>query len=255
MDFQLFLSFIQKLAHGVNYFTRGQYPGKYELRSRHQSSPNGSIPDYRLNLDNGIATLNLPLPKGAKVGDSFGYELIVHDETLVDPFVNPFVVSVGPSQNSLGRKGNRRSRSDSGDNGEGENPQGLAIPIPVLVSEPDWSKYSFDKYSALNVIHDPSNDEEYPGSFTYYINMDNIYLNTELKSTKENPDIVKSRWQFGMVLIGMALLNQEEPEGSDADDTRETLEERVFITTTAIAPVLLPLIEHLGGLSEEELNS
>ena len=28
----------------------------------------------------------------------------------------------------------------------------------------------------------------------------NVYLNAELKATKENPEIVKSRWQYGMVL-------------------------------------------------------
>ena len=55
-----------------------------------------------------------------------------------------------------------------------------------------------------------------------------------------------------MMLIGMSLLKVQEE--SETSDTEETLDERVFSTTAAIAPVLLPLIEHLGGLSEEELN-
>ena len=131
--------------------------------------------------------------------------------------------------------------------------EGLAVPTPVLVYQVDWGKHEFDKNSALKVTHDPSDDEGDIGSYTYYINMDNIYLNTELKSTRENPEIVKSKWQFGMVLIGMALLKTHE-ESEASDDAGETLEENVLSTTAAIAPVLLPMIEHLGGLSEDELN-
>ena len=239
-----------------DYFTRGQYPGKYQLRFREQNLRNGTVPDHNLNLDRGVATLNLALPQDVEVGDSFAYELIVHDDTLVEPFVNPFVVSVGPPQKpSNGRRRNRTLRGNQ-NNGDSENPQGLAIPTPIPVYEQDWSKHSFDKYSALKVIHNPSDEDEDPGSYDYYINMDNIYLNTELKSTRENPEIVKSRWQFGMVLIGMALLRtQEETELRDAENGNETLGDRVLSMTSAIAPVMLPLIEHLGGLTEEDLNS
>ena len=91
--------------------------------------------------------------------------------------------------------------------------------------------------------------------------MDNVYLKTELKATRENPDIVKSKWQYGMVLIGMALLRDSSeavpPNGADhaaRNDEDVTPEERAFVATAAIAPVLLPLIEHLGNLSDEEVR-
>ena len=79
--------------------------------------------------------------------------------------------------------------------------------------------------------------------------MDNVHLKTELKATKEDMEIIKSRWQFGMVLIGIALLNgsKQEPENDDTP----TLEENVQELTKAIAPVLLPMIEHLGALSDD----
>ena len=92
--------------------------------------------------------------------------------------------------------------------------------------------------------------------------MDNVYLNTELKVTKVNSDIVKSRWQYGMVIVGMALLRAL--DGSDtasgADNSSEdsngmTPEEEMAKATTAIAPVLLPLIEHLGALADEDLST
>ena len=189
-----------------DYFTRGQYPGKHLLRSRSQNQSNGFVPDYRLNLDRGVATLNLSLPQDAQLGDSFAYELVVNDETLIEPFVNPFTVSVGPPQKSSGGGGGNGGRRGNQGGGDGENPQGLAVPSPIPIYEQDWPKHNFDKYSALKVTHNPSDEDGDPGSYDYYINMDNIYLNTELKSTGENPEIVKSRWQFGMVLIGMAFV-------------------------------------------------
>ena len=245
-----------------DYFTRGQYQGKHSLRPIYQSLKNTPVPDHTLNLQNGIATLNLSLPDGAKVGDSFRYELIVEDSTLVEPFVNSFVVSVGPHQEPSGGSGNGRRQSNNGD-GNSETPQGLAIPTPILVHEPEWDQHGFDRNSALKAVYDPSDDQDVSNGYhTYYINMDNIYLNTELKATKENPDIVKARWQYGMVLIGLALLrNDKSPEvfgdngqASERDDS-ESPENVVYNATAAIAPVFLPLIEHLGGLSDEDVTS
>ncbi len=128
--------------------------------------------------------------------------------------------------------------------------------------ESEWDKYDFDRNSALKAIYDPSEDEDSPNGYhTFYINMDNIYLKTELKATKETPDIVKARWQYGMVLIGMALLRDDKAQvgpssngqASQIDD-RESPEGVVYRATAAIAPVLLPLVEHLGGLSDEDFT-
>ena len=244
-----------------DYFTRSQYQGKHTLRPIYQDLTNAPVPDHTLNLQNGIATLNLSLPDGAKVGESLKYELVVEDSTLVESFVNPFVVSVGPYQEPSGGGGSRKRQSNKGD-GNSETPQGLAIPAPIPVYESEWDKYDFDRNSALKAIYDPSEDEDSPNGYhTFYINMDNIYLKTELKATKETPDIVKARWQYGMVLIGMALLRDDKAQvgpssngqASQIDD-RESPEGVVYRATAAIAPVLLPLVEHLGGLSDEDFT-
>ena len=245
-----------------DYFTRGQYQGKHTLRPIYQDPADTPVPDHTLNLQNGIATLNLSLPDGAIVGDSFRYGLTIEDSTLVEPFNNSFVVSVGPYQEpSGGGSGGRRKQSNTGD-GTSEKPQGLAIPIPFLVYESEWDNHGFDRNSALKAVREISEDEDSPNGYhTFYINMDNVYLNTELKATKETPDIVKARWQYGMVLIGMALLRDDKAQvgpssngqASQIDD-RESPEEVVYMATAAIAPVLLPLVEHLGGLSDEDFT-
>ena len=248
-----------------DYFTRSNYAGKYILRPLNETTRSGPPPDHNLNLNNGVATLNLALPNGASVGDLFGYELVVQDETLVEPFVNRFTVSVGHYQKVYQHDPPPTppdQPSDLNIDGDRDTPQGLAIPTPIPIYEAEWEAQGFDKFSALKATYDLADDESSLGSHTYYINMDNIYLNTELKATKENPDIVKARWQYGMVLIGMALLRddkaQEALNGNGQESDRydgETPEETVYRATAAIAPVLLPLIEHLGGLSDEDFTS
>lgn len=233
-----------------DYFTRGEFSGKRILRSL--DNEYRTPPDHSLNLLNGVATLNLKLPDEAVVGASFKYQLAVEDETLIEPFVNSFVVKVKPKQ-ELSPNPNPSIRQKPGSH------EGLAIPIPRLVHRAEWGNHSFDKYSALKVI----DDKETTGSHTYYINMDNVYLETELKATKESAEIVKSRWKYGMVLIGMALLKGNKEHGKsngsagnsnrDEGDDFTSAEDQVRRTTVALAPVLLPLIEHLGALSEEEL--
>ena len=246
-----------------DYFSRNQFEGRANLKLRVASPLNSAVPDYRLNLNNGVATLNLPLPDSVSVGDSFEYELVVQDETLVDPFVNRFVIIAGPHQEPSGRNSERgRRRSDVRNNGNDDTPEGLALPPLIPIYEPEWESHDFDKTTALKVVHDPSEDEESTGNHTFYINMDNVYLKTELKTTKESPTLVNSRWQYGMVLVGMALLrensmvelsNDANPE-SNGGDERMTAEEQVSKVTAAIGPVLLPLIEHLGALSDEEVG-
>ena len=237
------------------YFTRKKYGGKFSIRCLDGKMQNGTLPDHRLNLHDGVATLNLNLPVGVVVGDSIQYEATLHDETLVDPFVNSFVITVKPEQKSKVRK---RKEPDPP-----TMPQGLSFPTLVTVYKEMWDTHGFDKNSALKVVAESDDEAGSSGSHTYYINMDNIYLNTELKTTKENPEILKSRWKFGMTLIGMALLRDLEEAESGTDSENESIRddelsltpaEQVFKTTEAIAPVLLPLIEHLGGLSEDELT-
>ena len=233
-----------------DYFTRGEFSGKRILRPLDNGSR--TPPDHSLNLQNGVATLNLRAPDEAVVGDSFKYQLVVEDETLVEPFVNSFVVKVKPKQEASPNPNPPIPPKPGSHNG-------LAIPVPRLVHRAEWGNHSFDKYSALKVI----DDEETTGSYTYYINMDNFYLETELKATREDLEIVKSRWKYGMVLIGMALLKGKRGHGKgngsaghstgELEDDFTSAEDQVLKTTAAIAPVLLPLIEHLGALSEEEL--
>ena len=85
--------------------------------------------------------------------------------------------------------------------------------------------------------------------------MDNIYLKSELKESKEDPEMMKARWKYGLVLIGMALLHDNiqgkqsgETEEGERLDQEENIGNKVDQFTRAIGPVLLPMINSLGTL-------
>ena len=244
-----------------DYFNRTELPGSFTLCPVGTNKGVEQVPNHSLNLNNGIATLNLKLPEGATEGQSFDYEFIVQDDTLVFPFANRFTVNVGPHQTPSGGHGPRPDNTEPG-SGCGTAPSGLAIPQPNRVFKPDWPLHSFDEYSALKAVHDPGEDESSNSDgYSYYINMDNIYLQSELKASKGNPELIRARWEFGMMLIALALLrpgvtveDTRAPESEYAESESATPQDEVYRVTAAIAPVLLPLIEHLGALSDEDLS-
>ena len=243
-----------------DYFTREPYGGKFRLQSLNNGLPNEPLPSNSLNLQNGTATLNLALPEGAKVGETFRYRAEVSDDTLAKPFENYFLVTVKPAQKPRGGRTDRPGVEGNENGGKNSRLEGLQMPDSILVYEADWSDYGFDRLSALKAVHDPPKDDENSGRHMYYLNMDNLYLKTELKNTKEHPEILKARWKYGMVLIGMALLRERKEPDNEPDDGFRTGGEAaspydcVYEATAAIAPVLLPLIAHLGSLSESEFK-
>jgi hypothetical protein len=88
----------------------------------------------------------------------------------------------------------------------------------------------------------------------------------EMKPSGTDPEMLRKRFIYGNVLLGLALLHQEESdkksrqakrekEGDDDDEEESevNIEDRVEQFTRAIAPVLLPMIEQLGSLDLAEL--
>jgi hypothetical protein len=93
--------------------------------------------------------------------------------------------------------------------------------------------------------------------------MDNVFLKSELKSSKDAIELVQKRWQYALVLVGLALLHDDKQRSktsnveakaleSDSDKgaegDSERIDQRIEVMTSALAPVLLPMIESLGAL-------
>ena len=83
-----------------------------------------------------------------------------------------------------------------------------------------------------------------------------MHLKTEMKGSKTDPKILQARYRYGMVLLGISILNFEnnrhenQTEGNDsASDENEfpMNNDQIARLTEAISPILLPMIAHLGS--------
>lgn len=230
---------------------------------------------------NGIAVLSLELPQNAQVGDSLEFEATVSDPTLLQDFTNRFSLSVKAEVQPNGNPGNRRKPpvKDPGD--EREMPSGIALPNIIPIEEANWGSVepAFHKHSALRVRTTDVQDSTSPGNgddrhdvFDFIINMDNVFLKSELKSSKDAIELVQKRWQYALVLVGLALLHDDKQktksevgkrkdsawQAADSDEEEagsQQIDQRIEALTIALAPVLLPMIESLGALDIDTASS
>ena len=254
-----------------DYFSRGVDNGDFKLDFVSGTSRMPVSNFVGPNLQTGLATLTLQLPTNCEVGDILQFEAIVSDPTLIEPFRNEFVISVQPATvPGNGKPGERRKPPSDKKGPDRDAPGGISLPNIVKVEESEWQKKNpkFDKYTALRVVisDDDVNlneDQEHTNggshaAYDFFINMDNIYLKSELKGSKGDPEMVRARWKYGLVLIGMALLHDDiqskksrETEKDKRPDQEESIEDKVNWFTRAIGPVILPMINSLGTLVEE----
>jgi len=219
-----------------NYFTRDLYPGEFKLALNDGTL----VKDYVLNLWNGIANLTVALPEDCKVGDLLKYTVEVNDISRVNPFFITYYVLVDPPVEKKKGKPGERIKPPGDKKGERHIPSSFDIPNIIEVRRSEWDKYGFQKESALKV-RDTGED-----GYDFYINMDNVYLLTEIKGRfKSDPKVLEAQYKYGMVLIGMSLLKELE------EKEEESIYEKIYEVTKAISPVLLPMIATLGTLEEE----
>jgi hypothetical protein len=250
-----------------HYFDRDIDPGKFELFFKTEAGWI-SYPNYRLNLYNGIGTLSIKLIDSIKVGDKLSFECRVTDSTrIIDPpFINKFTLLILKEliEDSKSKKSIRRNPKD-GEGNDRDNPIGLSIPNPTEVFKTQkngsqtWADFGdvFNKETSLIIQHAGEADSDF-GGYDFFINMDNVYLNYEVKDKIEDTDIVVEQFKVGMALIGMSLIhnhikNQGNMEIDEDDDNKETpLEKIVAEVTKSVAPILLPMINQLSDLQMDE---
>lgn len=251
-----------------DYFSRNVDNGDFEVNF---VSGTSRVPVSNFvgpNLQGGLATLTLQLPTNCEVGDILRFEALVSDPTLIEPFRNVFVISVQPPTHPGNGKPDDRSKPPSDKKrSDADALGGFSLPNIVPVYEADWHQETspFDKYTALRVgitnnssneVQDHANGDS-EDVYDFFINMDNIYLNSELKGRREGPDMARSRWKYGLVLIGMALIHDDiqskksrETKEDEHPNQEESVEVKIERFTRAVGPVLLPMINSLGSLED-----
>lgn len=256
-----------------DYFSRSIDPGVFAIWREAAGERQPVLNYVGPNLQNGIATLSVQLPEDCQPGDELVFLTTVTDASRVDRFENRFIVRVRPAANPSGGDGTRRKPPTKTPGADRDAPGGIALPNIIKVHEADWDKQSprFNKYTALRIkdagtTEDNGTAEDKPTVYDFYVNMDNVYLLSEIKPAGADPELLRNRFIYGNVLLGLALLHQEglerksrgtrrAEEGNDDDEEEPevNIEKRVEKFTEAIAPVLLPMIESLGGLDVEQL--
>ena len=115
----------------------------------------------------------------------------------------------------------------------------------------EWGKHKFNEKSALKVV-----DTGEKG-YDFYVNVDNIHLQTEQKmSSGIDPKLLEARYKYGVVLVGMALLKDNETSIENCQpDSSDDIYSQIQNITEALSAILLPMISSLGDLKVEELQT
>jgi len=239
---------VQYKTDTVNdYFDRDSDPGMFLLKVN-----NEEIQDYSLNLWNGIASLNVQLPPGYRIGDLLHFESIVNDVSRTEPFKQEFYVKIQePVVKRTSKPGKRKPPSSDEEGKDVENTSYLALPNVLEVRREKWDKHSFNNESALKVV------DSGESSYDFFVNMDNIHLLTEQKANSPiDSKLLDARYKYGMVLIGIALLKDHETKttNSKISDEEEDVFSKILYVTKVISPILLPMIASLGDLEVDEGN-
>jgi hypothetical protein len=235
---------------------------------KENAEPPAPVHNYILNLQNGIATLSLNLPGDACTGQELHLLATVSDPSRIAPFENRFTVQVKGAAEPSGDSSARRKPPSDKEGKEREMPSGIQEPNIILVYEVDWPIHNFDQYSALRIKNagQPDSNEgngDAPDIYDFFINMDNLYLKSELKTGgKEDTEVIKAQFKYGLALVGLALLLQdtqnkksqggrEDDEETEENGHKENVENRVKAVSKALAPIIIPMIDSLGALDME----
>lgn len=218
------------------YFQREQEPGTATLTWDGQQ-----VDNYQLSLWSGKANLTVELPEDVTVGATISYELSVSDDSQASPFINKWIVEVLKQEEKYSPDGPRIPRPKKHES------HGLPNIIELYKSDNAWNTRFYSDTGALSVVSGGD------GTFDFYINMENTSLLNELKNdTKTDEGVLKARYKFGMVLIGMSVLRYVESKKDErfiSDNKEDTDNSRtIYDLCEAISPMLLPMIHGLGDI-------
>jgi hypothetical protein len=225
-----------------DYFTREKLPGRFELYVGDNPTS-----DYILNLWNGLATLTVSLPENVNPGTILDYTSTVTDETQVYPFKDKLKVEVlKPVKKHKGNSGDRKKPPSVKKGKERAISSRLSLPQVVEIHKEDWEVHGFDEFSALEA--EDTGEEGYD----FYVNMDNIFLHSEIKAKSSvDAKLLQERYKYALVLVGLALLKEDEEKKQENEEEKDVFKE-VFEITERLSPIILPMIDYLGELEIED---
>lgn len=238
------LSFETDAENG--YFGRSKEPGHYLVQCFNDDGNEVFLPDNTPILFEGVCNISFSLPVCAAVGSTYTVIVTVTDDSQVEPFNVSTAIKVVPKRESKNNgKPTKRRKKENEDDPESEEKKssGIQLPTATPVEKDEWDDHEFDKFSALKIV--PSNqDNGKKRSFDFFLNIDNMYLQNELKRAKTDEALLKKQFEIALILIGLSMIHERR---NDTDS--EALQKQVLESTRAISMVLLPMLRSLGELT------
>jgi len=230
------------------YFERDDDPGVLQVSTAINGRP--TTLNWANTLYGGAGHLSLELTKDARVGDIVSVTVSVADSSRVEPFISRVMLTVQPPQKTT--SGVSKPRTPQG--GEGEpRPQPAGIDFDVhAVRRAEWEKHDMDEFAAVRAVR-----QDAGGPFTFFVNMDNQFLQYENKNNPNATELNEAKFSAGLVLIALGAVRQREANvqrshGIELETSNDIqVEDLVAFASDAIAPMLLPAIESLSGIDPE----
>lgn len=259
------------------YFVREIDRGRYHVAVV-EGALKGRELTSSINLYNGAANCSVTIPEeDVASGHVLALQLTVEDDVIPAPFMNVARITLTDRVSHDGRgKGTRREHSrgkapgsdsagsDKGNKGKGSDgpPMGIELPPIHKVRREGWEQRGFDEHSACTVIEEGTGDSDDERSvYEFYVNVDNVYLQTDIKDGTGDPAMTEAKFIYGNVLVGLALIHDKQRmngqrNGSDSTngDDDEPIARRIEQVTRALSPFLVPMVEYLGGLDSDEVS-
>jgi hypothetical protein len=216
------------------------------------------------NVADGRGHVTFDLPEGLKAGDVLEMEFVVRDPVMKSNFVNcakfPILAAVPPSENKPKKpKKPEQPGQPPGPNKEGQ--AGLDFPLVHWVKReaPNWVNYFSSPEDCLAIIEEEKQTDGDEMGYKFYLNESNTALQNELIFTKHSAAAVKKQFEIGIVLIGMALIHDDKQHNDVKTTNGEKKDDddgfrRAAEFTRAVAPVVIPMIQSLGDLAEDEID-
>ncbi len=214
-----------------DYFTRSaiKTPG-YLKFSNPDLVKSQSLEDGRLNLV-------LQFPRDTKAGDKLKLEILIGDETKIDPFKNILTIEALQKSKSNGQVSEKKKTKKDSKGNENQPTQGIPEPDELShiegkqnSADPSWD---WDSYTSLELRGDD-----------WYLNTDNTYFQTEINNNENSELLYKSYFKYGLLFAGLTIKNRLEEEKVDEEEIYKIINQSLRGLAASIIPMLRLLPEN-----------
>lgn len=239
-----------------SYFVRDIDPGVWNIRRRVGDKLADAIGWITTGPKSGIAQLWFDsLPDDAEPGSRLEYVVEVTDPSRVDAFRMELRLDVAAQAERDTQPGKSKKRNANSGKGKHGGESALSLPNIIRVKREKWAEngHDFNELSALRVVHAGADDNGSAPIYDFYVNVDNKFLLHSYKHGGTDPAVLEKQFIYALVLVGLALIqdHQRRSNGNGAEEPGESVEDMVRRTSSALATILVPMLQTIGSLDAD----